>query len=212
MSKTLKQLQEEHRKAVADMKAIQERNAGKKEWDGDDAATFRTMAGEVKGLQSHLDAALAVEEAEGWGRMVDRVTLPTSAAGEQKAQRDPMEVVGYVSMGEAFTASDAYKSFAAAQFPAGHQAIAQFDTSAGGRKTAPGFVPVTRKMLESKAIPTIGAGVIPVDRDPDVVRFAERRPATIRDVLNVSNTTSNSIEYTVINSFTSAAAPVAGAP
>lgn len=210
MSKTLKQLQEEHRKAVGDMKAIQERNTGKKEWDAEDAATFRTMAAEVKGLQTHLDAALAVQDAESWGNLVDRVSLPASAAGEQKSRAgSPDDVVGYVSMGEAFTASEAYRGFAAQGMPAGHQAIAQFDTATGGRKSHRGFVPVTRKMLESKAIPTIGAGVIPVDRDPDVVRFAERRPATIRDVLNVSNTTSNSIEYTVISSFTNSAAPVA---
>ena len=204
---TLAQLQADHRKSVGEMKAIQERNAGKKEWDAQDQATFRTLVEEVKGLQTQLDAALAVQEAEQWGRVVDRVNLP--GGGEAKAaSRDPNEVVGYLSMGAAFTGSEAYRQFAAQGMPAGAQAIAQFD-GAAFRGQKGGFVPVTRKMLETKAVPTIGSTVVPTDRIADVVRFEERTPVSIRDVLNISPTTSNTIEYTTISSSTRAAAPVA---
>jgi HK97 family phage major capsid protein len=194
-------LKEQVQKGLREMKEIEERNAGVK-WSPEDAKTFDRLADELSDAQEHLDRAKRREEIERGARAVERTPLP----GEGKAKESPEDVVGYLSLGEAFTNSREFKNFAAQGFPAAREIVTPFAGSFFQGKA--GVIPVTRKQLEQKDI-TVGDGVIRATRDGDTVRFAERDRLMIRDLLNVSRTDSNSVEYVTLESATRAAAPVA---
>jgi HK97 family phage major capsid protein len=76
-----------------------------------------------------------------------------------------------------------------------------------------GDVPVTKadvaSMVERKALPTIGAGVIQPQRLPDVVRVSELDALDFLALLNTSPMSSPSVEWVRVTSYTRAAAPTA---
>lgn len=75
-----------------------------------------------------------------------------------------------------------------------------------------GFIPLTKDMreafekgLEKKDLLVTGTGVIEPDRLTDIVRATERDELRLRDILNVSPTSSNSVEWVRLASYTRAA-------
>jgi HK97 family phage major capsid protein len=195
---------------LSEMKELQEKYTGKI-MPTEIGERFDHLAEEAKALQDEADRKRRIAQVEQAARQVDYQPLP----GEEKTRRNPDEVVGYLRLGEAFTSSPAYQQFKATGFPHGMQAIAQFEggsfhiTPDGRKSIGEGLIPVTQAMIESKALPALGVGVIRPDRIAETVRWQERQQMTIRDVLNVSRTDSNTVEYTTISSSTRAAAPVA---
>lgn len=96
------------------------------------------------------------------------------------------------SPGETFTKSAALREYAGAGYPRGPS----------GKALVGSF--------HTKAVPTIGSGVVAPARDAEVVRTTGQDRLTVRDVLTTAPTTSNSIEYVRITSAQpEIAAPVA---
>lgn len=179
---------------ISELKAIQQRYTGKA-IPPNIGREMELLAIEASNMQTEVDAIRFGAKAED-------------------------DVVASLSIGQAFTRSAEYQEiFHNGTFPEGSKLAVKFEHATllrgGVPKGREGRVPLTRKQLakflESKAVPTIGSGVVRVERDPEAVRAAtaETDNLTIRDLVNVSETDSAVIDYTVIDSQTRAAAPTA---
>lgn len=177
---------------------------------------FEKLAEEAKAIQDAQDRAKLVADLEKKSREVLNPALPKSGekvdTKAEPAPGDPDEVVGYVNVGQLFTHSPEFKSFIAAGAPR-MEGMARVHVGALMDRMGQSFVPVTREaksqMLESKATATIASLVVPRDRIADVVRASERQTLSVRDILNVSQTTSNMVEYMTQTAPTVVAAPTA---
>jgi HK97 family phage major capsid protein len=192
--KELKKLQDDHRG-----KAMPE-DMGKK---------FEELAAEAKGLQDEFDRDEQIKSFEKFGREIPDPAMPADGPAAAKAA----PIVGYISLGQAFTASEQFKNYLAAGRPQGGSMPFRVKGLAGEDRfiglTAEGLKKL-QETWEGKAIPTIGAGVIQPDRISEIVRDSEPIRLTMRDLLNVSRTSSNAIEYLAFTpAATPAAAPVA---
>lgn len=161
-----------------------------------DVESYERLAGlATKGRQA-VDPALPAD-----------VRRPGETMPETKGVgADGTEVVGYLPLGEAFVQSPEFKSYVANGMQAGTlSAPVQFK---GLREP---YVEVTRHMLESKAIPTLGAGFIRTDRVGIVAQAARPYRLLLRDLLNISQTSSSQVEYVTEDAIPESAAPVAEA-
>lgn len=194
---------------LTELKAAQEKYAGK-EIPQAEGEALEAKAKEAEALQAEIDKELKnTQRIEGIERTLARAAeIPEPVLPKGSKGTDEQEVVGYLSLGSAFVRSPEFKQFLEAGMPreAGSAPV-RVKSIAGGREQ---FIPLDRKALaalrESKAVATIGADVIQPDRIADVVRDTEMELLTIRSLLNVQPTDSNSIEYVT---FTPAAAPAA---
>lgn len=184
-------------------KLIGELDAGQKKMSAGpltpaEGEALEAKAKEAEKIQEELEQYALISKTAQYGRQVDNPILP--AAGEEKDS----DVVGYRALGEAFADSPEYKSWREAGMPAQNWQGMPVKSIHSGR------VPVTRKEVrEGKAVATIGTAVVRPSRDTDYVRTTELDRLAIRDILNVSQTDSSSVEYVVETSYTRAAAPVA---
>ena len=143
----------------------------------------------------------------------DDVLPPTHSNGGDRRAKGESDVVGYMTVGQAFVNSPEYKRLRELNFPEQMITPVQFENvpllSGRGVKRA-GLLPITQKMIESKAVPTL-TDVIRPSQDPEIVSVytAEERELTIRSLVNVSQTDSNSVEYMVKDTRLTAAAPTA---
>lgn len=200
MKKSLKDILER-------MNALQAEYKGKPmpEKEGEE---FASLGAEAKAMQDEAEREVEIKRIEQFSREVPETALPAQRAGEQKAAQADDEVVGYLPLGAAFTASPEFKQFVANGMPR---------MEGAARYTVDSFtnvhVPLTRKahreLIESKAVATIASLVIPRDRVADAVRSVEQTRLTIRDVLNVATTTSNMVEYMTVTPSAPAAAMTA---
>jgi HK97 family phage major capsid protein len=181
----------------------------------DVAKQFETLAAEAKAMQDEHDRAEQIKRFERFGATVDDPALP--AGGEQKGARDDA-IAGYISAAEWFAFSPEMKAFYAANMPKTAWAPTPIIGSLLGIKSqrrlnAPaGFIPVTkamREVLEAKTLPSLGTGVIEPQRLAEIVRATENQTLGLRDILNVSSTSSDTIEWVRRTSFTRAASTVA---
>jgi HK97 family phage major capsid protein len=193
------------------VKILGELEAGQKEMSAGNITQARgeeleAKAKEAEKLQGEIDQFKRISGLTGRAREVAEAILPQ---GERKGQEDPDGVAGYLSLGEAFTSSAEFKRLREQGMGEGTPGIiVQFNGAELHRKSGPGLIAITHKQLEQKAI-TVGASVIRVDRDPEVVRSnTEQDRIYIRDLVNVSRTDSSSVEY-IAFTLTRAAAPVA---
>lgn len=203
-----------------EMKSLDKKYRGKVMPDGDgaDGDRYVELAQKANAIQSELDRHDEIKALERYTRQPVDGALPTDGEGgtgpdqvktarailaehmDPDARKD--RVVGYMPLGHAFTESKAYREWLAAGMP---------------RESGPFFVkslrqpvvPVTERDLETKAVPTIDATVIEPDRLAEIVRANEHDQLVLRDVLNVSRTNSNAVEYVTIVSSTRSATPVA---
>ena len=142
--------------------------------------------------------------------MVPDPALPENGAERKDERRD--QIAGYLSLGQAVVRSPEFKEFIERGMPRGEFRILVVDevkSSRNGRRVFVALTKEQREAWEQKAAPVLGAGVIEPDRIDELVRVTEHEPLVLRDVLNVAPTTSDSITYTRLQSYTRAAAPVA---
>ncbi|MEO7889174.1 MAG: phage major capsid protein [Vicinamibacterales bacterium] len=160
---------------------------------------------EADSLQKEIDRADRVFSFNGKSREIPEVVMPEtkdSNAGEMGA--DGSRIVGYAPMGALFTNSPEYKEYVANGM--GRGTMAQVNFLKGLNEP---HIAITQKMVEQKAVPTVGSGVILVDRKPGIVRTTEDDRTVLRDVINVSQTSAPSVSYIVEDSYTQAADMVA---
>ncbi len=171
---------------------------------------LEAKAKEAESLQKEVDAAERIAGLAAKGREIDDVALPATPR-ESKGRgagvgADGTPIVGYTTVGEAFVNSPEFKSYIE-NMPQVGTPSQQFALKSIHEK----FLPVTEKMVEQKAVPTQGATLIQPDRISEVVRTTAQDRLRLRDVLQVSRTSSSSVEYVLISSTTRAATPVADA-
>lgn len=202
-----------------EMKTLDAKYRGKAMPDGDggDGARYVELGEEAATIQAELDRSDNIKALERYVRQPVDGALPGGGGGggdtEVKSARQVLaeamspdarkdRVVGYMPLGHAFAESKAFRSWLEAGMP---------------KESAPFFVkslrspviPITERDLETKAVPTVDATVIEPDRLAEIVRASEHDQLMLRDVLNVSRTGSNAVEYVTITSATRAATPVA---
>ena len=197
---------------LASIKATQEEFSGKPMPEGK-AAEFETMCKDAKGIQDQLDLlakATGMLEAEQKANRMVSSTMPASGQPAQKTQ--DTGPAGFISLGDFVAGSESFKSFRAAGSPKGQFPLAQVKgllamvTNRAGQK----FVPLTAdQVTEFKAVPTLGSGVIMPTQLTDLVRVVEHQKLSLRDVLDVSRTSSDAVQFMRLVSYTRAAAAVA---
>lgn len=160
---------------------------------------------ECETLQKEVDQAERIEKLASKGREIVDPALPAGRDSKETKNQGSEEIVGYITPGALFTESESFKNYIKQNGPKGLRASVMLK---GLRDP---FIPVTKRMIEEKAVPTLDSGVIQVDRKPVVVMETADDRTVLRDVLNVSQTDSNSVEYVIIDAYTTAADVVAEA-
>lgn len=186
-------------------------NGGLKEGEGD---AIEQKAKEAETLQKEVDQADRIASLAAKAREVVDPALPATNANERKESKgrgagvgaDGSPILGYQTIGQSFVESKEFQDFIKAGAPKG-----MFSSPFSLPGLHEPVIALTQKMLERKANPTLDATVILPDRIAEVVRTTEHVRLRLRDVLQVSQTNSNAVQYIVINSYTEASAPVAAA-
>lgn len=161
---------------------------------------------EAEQLQKEIDRAEKVFTFNGKARELasDPIMPASKDSKADETGADGSRVVGYATLGSMFTNSPEYKEYVASGM--GRGVIASVNFIKGLREP---HISITQKMLETKAVPTIGSGFVLADRKPILVQTTADDRTVLRDVLNVSQTNSSSVEYLVEDSYTQAADMVA---
>lgn len=149
-------------------------------------------AKEMESLQEHLDRYNDIAGVLKRSREVKEVTLPGDSEGQIARKRL------YTTPGHFFVGSQGFKSFQANQqgwservdIPTKHLGTRRVLLSG---KAAMDF---ESKAFDAANLPSLGAdSIIPYDRDPELVRYAEPEILTIRQFLNQVPTTSDAVKY-----------------
>ena len=166
---------------------------------------LQQKAQEMEDLQGHLDQYNSIAGITSKAREVRDVVLP----GERE---DVRRKSIRTTAGHLFVLSDAYKQYKQ-QGKQGWSAKVDIGRRLG--KSGVTLRGEEAQRFEAKAfdpatLPDLGTDtVIYVDRDPEIVRFAEPEILTIRDVLNETTTTSDAIKYVRLAEVNRGAATVA---
>lgn len=191
-------------------KEIQDKYRGKP-MPEDEAKKFEDLCAEGKAVQDELDRDARIremQEAERKGaQIVDDVLPNPTPAPETKGAS---QVVGYATVGQLYVESAEYKEFVAkGMLKVPVAAVMEHKDLRNAVVTPNGiYVPVTREMVERKAIADPGSLLQPDRLTAEIQRSEERRRTFLRGVINQSQTTLSSVEY-YIYSYTDAAANTA---
>jgi HK97 family phage major capsid protein len=146
-------------------------------------------AKEMEELQEKIDLYNRVSGTLAKSREVKGVTLPdTEAVGRKRL---------YTTPGHLFVASEAFKKF---PFQGNQGWSGRVDVGKALGKnvllTGQDAVEFETKAFSSADLPNLGAdSIIPYDRDPELVRYAEPEILTIRQFLTAMPTTSDAVKY-----------------
>jgi HK97 family phage major capsid protein len=219
MADTLAVRKKELETITAEAKKLQDRydqtdeNGKPRRWDPEDRKTFERLCAEGEALQNDIEAEVKFQQFEAQGRRLREVSNPDLPNGRNHAEgkaADDREIAGYISVGDAVLASDAFKEFARNDYPRGHVAVVQLNAAMNGKNVTTGprgepLVPLTRegrKMFESfvrskemKAVPTLGTGVLEPDRVARIPQTVTDERLSIRDVISTGQTNATAVEY-----------------
>lgn len=160
---------------------------------------------EMERLQEHIDRYERIAGINSKGRQVKKITLP----GEDEDGIDRRAI--YTTPGHLFVASQSLKVYKD-QGKQGWSAYVEMGKRFGKKillrgEDARAF---EKKAFDPATLPILGDdAVIPVDRDPEIVRFQEPEILTIRDMLQVTPTQGDTIKYVKHTATTRGAATVA---
>ena len=175
---------------------------------------FDSLATEASELQGSIDAELArqerYDELKKWSGADPRErTLPTG----EEVKNDPLAgqvVAGYMTLGEYVTAQKGVQEYMDRMADGGTKSSIEVAVPASilggnsidihGHKTpivplSPDERKAVEAFLKTKAIPTIGTGVIEPTRLPGVTQQVRDDDLVLRDVMSIAQTSSNSVEY-----------------
>ena len=194
------------------LRAIAEKaDAEGRELSADERADFDAKAKLIAEKKSAADVAKADEDILAQAKALADLIGPDAAADlhEQKAAEPHRDAPGRKSLGEQFVTSPQFKAM-----------LKAFTSSDGqiniNEKMRVQSDPVNFKsLIREKALliggssTSVGGFVVP--ERTDIVEMLGRRPLTIRDLISVRRTGSDSVEYVKQLAHTNAAAPVAEA-
>jgi len=153
---------------------------------------LEAKAQEAEELQSQIDRYNKIAGITKRLRNVDKVTLP----GETENIRNKTL---WTTPGHMFVASDDFLNFKRSGIGSGFSKKVDVGGRLGKkavRLMGEAAIEFEKKAFDSATLPNLGTdAIIAVDRDPEVVRFEEQEILSIRDVLNVTPTTSDVVRY-----------------
>jgi HK97 family phage major capsid protein len=152
---------------------------------------IETKAQEMEELQAQIDRYNKIAGINKRGREVKKVTMP----GEDDEGLDRRMI--YTTPGHLFVASQALKSYQDSG-KSGWSAKVDIGKRFGKKIMLRGEAArdFEKKAYDPATLPILGAdAIIPVDRDPEIVRFQEPEVLTIRDMLTVTPTTADAIKF-----------------
>jgi HK97 family phage major capsid protein len=215
---SIDQKRENFAKLIKELEPIQEKMkaGGLTQAEGEAA---EAKAKEAQALQADIDNYERIEGIVKEGKRVDRTVTPL---GKEEIETPKSQVAGYVSVGDFVLAAPAFQKFAEENFPRGQHAVIQIDgASLLGKNVIAGprgepMVPLSRdqrkafeEFLQTKAAPTLGTGVLTVERLPRVPQVTADDQLTLRDVIATGQTSASAVEYVREESHTQAAAETA---
>ena len=159
-----------------------------------------------------------MKRAQAFLREVPDPALPDARRGEQKAETQSA-VAGYITPGHLLSLSPQYRDFVKAGAPFDRFAMVQITKSLLGlrnRVTPDGLIPLSESEakdlgqriseMETKDLPVLGEFVIAPNRVDRFVQDTRPDTLTLRDILNVSPTSSPTIQYIAEVAYTEGAA------
>jgi HK97 family phage major capsid protein len=205
---------------LKELKEIQEKYAGKP-MPEDVGKRFEELATEAKAMQDSVDRDDQITSFERFDRKLREVPDPTLPAGRDNGGAKN-RVAGYVTLGDFVLASEEMERFRQQRFVKGQSAAVMIDgASLLGTGTLFGphgepLVPLTRdgrkafeSAMESKAVPTIGTGVLEPERLTRVPQVTPDDRLTFSDVINTGRTGAGSVSYVREEAFSDTAAETA---
>ena len=181
-----------------------------------DADAMDLKAEEAEGIQKELDAhdrrTKRFQDIQARGAFDPG--LPPDNQPDPDAAPVAEKVAGYMTVGEYAVATGNLQKFLAAGAPKGASyKLADVPHLLRGKREREPLVPLTgrqiKALMETKAVPTIGAGIIEPMRVPDIAKVTEFDQLRLRDILNIGQTSSDAVSWVQEVSFTRAADPVA---
>ena len=185
-----------------DIDEIEKKHAGKPmpQAEGEKLEALYT---EGKSLQDAEDRRKRRESLGAFAKQIPDALIPDTKQQKESARA---QVAGYMAVGEFLAVSKEYNDWSRQKNLPGRVNFALpnlLKIKGFGGFLKQGLVPLSHDqvkgvqayMMESKDLPVIGSGVIAPDRLSDVVRATENDQLTIRDVINVSPTSSKLIEW-----------------
>lgn len=194
---------------LGELKALQTEFKGKP-MPEDKATKFSELAAEAKALQDEADRERELKGLELFSREVPDPALPGGGdRGEPKS--DTRKVAGYIGLGELFVNSEVFQKYREAGNATQGSAPLVVKSLRGPLVALSGAErkAVETALRETKAVITIGDGVLEPQRVSEIVRATEHPELRLRDILNTSTTGAEAIQYAKLTSYTRAAAPVA---
>lgn len=187
--------------AKADLaKLLGELEAGQKEMEKGPIAQNRgeeldAKAKEAETLQAGIAQYERIHGLAAKGREVKNPTLP--ATPEQKDEQEKRGKRLITTPGHLFVASDAFKQYRQ-NGKQGWSAKVDVKTARGARVVLTGeeAEAFEQKAFSAETLSDLGEdAIIPIQRDPEVVRFEEPEILTLRDLLTVLPTTSDAVKF-----------------
>jgi HK97 family phage major capsid protein len=186
------ELQDSLRKLAGELETAQRKmnEGGLNEAEGKD---FTAKAQEALEIQKQIDTYNLASGVVAKSRESGAPVMPASK--REQAEENGHETVGYVTPGEAFVRSDAYRKFIEAGMPEQNIRIA------GSRDMVKGYMPVTREekaawdAMDRKTVPTFAAGVIEPTRLAGINLSVQDDELNLLSVITQGSTGSNAVEY-----------------
>lgn len=213
----MKQKRDDLDKLHTELGAFQEKTkAGEYKPTQAEAEAMDAKAEEALALQKELDEY--VGRAEKLGQVLNwkPADLPLPPDTQPKLTDNVWKqekIEGFMRIGEYVMALGGLEKFNQANRPKMQYELAKIPHILRAPGEREPMVALTSKELtglaETKAVPTIGAGVIEPMRLADIVKVTEFDTLRLRDILNIGQTSSNSVEWVREVSYTRAAEPVA---
>jgi HK97 family phage major capsid protein len=174
---------------------------------------YEAKAKEAEALQKEVDQFEYVSNRSRRGREVPDPAIPDTKVEKEGMKEAKSRVAGFMPIGEYIALSPEYNRWAQQEGLPGNVKFSLpnlLKVKGYGGFLQKGFVPlsveqkqgVEQHMMERKDLPVLGTGVIAPDRLSDIVRDTENDVLTIRDVIPVSPTSSNLIEWLARVSYT----------
>jgi len=201
-------------KLLTELKGFEDEYRGGKVPDQATADAMDQKATEAESLQKEIDAFDA--RVKRFQNIQDRGGMPAVLPpDDQDAAPTVKEYApaGFMRLGEYVVAQGKLAAWQAAGKPKTSFVLADVPTLLAGHGEREPLVPLTkaaiRELVERKAVPTLGTGVIDPMRVPDLVRVTEHDRLVLRQILNISPTSSNAVEWVRLVNYTRAADPTA---
>lgn len=163
-------------------------------------------AKEMEDLQDHIDRYHRIAGINAKGREVKRVVMPD----EDEDGIDRRAIA--TTAGHLFIGSDQFKMFQKSGAMSGFSGKVSVGRRFGKKVILRGeeAKAFEKKAFDPASLPILGTdAIIPIDHDPEIVRYQEPEILTIRDMLQVTPTTSDVVRYVKHIATTRGAATVA---